>query len=120
MSNFPSHWGAPPMAMTRDLRPFPCGLGQGSGTTLNWIRKNMHEDALNNHPDRIKNPDGPWDELVGVPGILAKQLIEADSNGALEISILDEGSFVTSDYRLDRVRIYVLSDEVVSRVPKKG
>mmetsp|Transcript_9680 Transcript_9680/g.14395 ORF Transcript_9680/g.14395 Transcript_9680/m.14395 type:complete len:105 (+) Transcript_9680:177-491(+) len=95
-------------------------LCKGSGTTLNWIRKNMHEDALNNHPDRIKNPDGPWDELVGVPGILAKQLIEADSNGALEISILDEGSFVTSDYRLDRVRIYVLSDEVVSRVPKKG
>ena len=95
-------------------------LTTGSGTTLKWIRTKMHEDALNNHKDRVKNTDGPWDELVSVPGVLAKQLIEADSNGSLEVVIIDEGSMVTMDFRLDRVRINVISDETVSQVPSKG
>jgi len=41
---FPAHWGAPPRIQTRDLRPFPGGYGQGSGTLARWIQKNMDAD----------------------------------------------------------------------------
>jgi len=41
---FPTHWGAPPLRLTRDLRPFPGGYGQGSGTLAKWIQKNMDAD----------------------------------------------------------------------------
>ena len=41
---FPPHWGAPPLRLTRDLRPFPGGYGQGSGTLAKWIQKNMDAD----------------------------------------------------------------------------
>ena len=40
-SRFPSHWGAPPMAQTRDLRPLPGGYGMGSGTLKRWIEEKM-------------------------------------------------------------------------------
>jgi HAMP domain-containing protein len=41
---FPTRWGAPPLRLTRDLRPFPGGYGQGSGTLAKWIQKNMDAD----------------------------------------------------------------------------
>ncbi|MST01018.1 MAG: hypothetical protein EXS29_06885 [Pedosphaera sp.] len=42
---FPAHWGEPPRAQTRDLRPFPGGYGSGSGTLARWIQMNLDKDA---------------------------------------------------------------------------
>ncbi|HIL25677.1 MAG TPA: hypothetical protein EYG19_09815 [Verrucomicrobia bacterium] len=47
---FPTHWGAPPRIGTRDLRPFPGGYGQGSGTIAKWIQKNMDADKAKGGP----------------------------------------------------------------------
>jgi hypothetical protein len=46
-NRFPLHWGQPPMRQTKDLRPFPGGYGQGSGTVAKWIVQKMAEDAAN-------------------------------------------------------------------------
>lgn len=51
---FPAHWGAPPLVQTRDLRPFPGGYGQGSGTLAKWIQTNLDLDAKD--PNRGKTP----------------------------------------------------------------
>lgn len=41
---FPQHWGEPPAAQTRDLRPLPGGYGTGSGTLAKWIEVKMAAD----------------------------------------------------------------------------
>ena len=50
---FPPHWGKPPAAQTKDLRPLPGGFGMGSSTLANWIKENIEEDKANG-----KGPDG--------------------------------------------------------------
>jgi len=42
---FPAHWGEPPRAQTRDMRPWPGGYGAGSGTVAKWIQLNMDQDT---------------------------------------------------------------------------
>ena len=44
--DFPSHWGTPPTAQTKDLRPFPepYTCFRGSGTVANWIREKQQQD----------------------------------------------------------------------------
>jgi len=42
---FPAHWGEPPHAQTRDMRPWPGGYGAGSGTVAKWIQLNMDQDT---------------------------------------------------------------------------
>ena len=44
-SRFPSSWGPPPTAQTRDLRPLPGGYGQGSSTLARWIEEKMAQDT---------------------------------------------------------------------------
>eukprot|EP00928_Gymnodinium_smaydae_P055076 TRINITY_DN386_c0_g1_i1.p2 TRINITY_DN386_c0_g1~~TRINITY_DN386_c0_g1_i1.p2 ORF type:complete len:386 (-),score=51.12 TRINITY_DN386_c0_g1_i1:115-1272(-) len=41
---FPSHWGEPPMAQSRDMREWPQGYGQGSGTVATWIQGKLDAD----------------------------------------------------------------------------
>ena len=48
---FPAHWGEPPRAQTRDLRPLPGGYGMGSGTLAKWIQQNLDKDAASTQPD---------------------------------------------------------------------
>jgi hypothetical protein len=57
-----------------------------------------------------------WPELVGKPGTDAKAVIEKEEPCLTQVVIIPEGSAVTLDFRLDRVRIFVGStgDVVVS------
>ena len=41
---FPPHWGKPPAAQTKDLRPLPGGFGMGSSTLARWIGENLAKD----------------------------------------------------------------------------
>ena len=41
---FPLHWGEPPAAQTKDIREWPGGYGQGSGTVAKWIQHNIERD----------------------------------------------------------------------------
>ena len=54
---FPNHWGQPPLRQTKDLKPLPGGYGQGSGTLVRWIQKNLDTDARDptkNNPKKRK------------------------------------------------------------------
>mmetsp|Transcript_37938 Transcript_37938/g.45740 ORF Transcript_37938/g.45740 Transcript_37938/m.45740 type:complete len:254 (+) Transcript_37938:168-929(+) len=46
-STYPSHWGQPPFAQTRDMVTLPGGYGRGSSTLKGWIQKNLDKDARN-------------------------------------------------------------------------
>ena len=60
-----------------------------------------------------------WPELTGKTGEEAKAAILKDDS-KLQVDVLPEGSMVTMDYRLDRVRIFVGEDGKVARAPRKG
>ena len=69
---FPTHWGAPPLRQTRDLKPFPGGYGRGSGTLARWIQENLEKDAAkggNKPTSKIyKAPNGkPFPARWGAP-----------------------------------------------------
>ena len=60
-----------------------------------------------------------WPELAGKTGEEAKAAILKDDS-KLQVDVLPEGSMVTMDYRLDRVRIFVDEAGKVARAPRKG
>jgi len=62
--------------------------------------------------------EGPWPEYVGIKGDVAKEILSMDTG--LLVQVISEGSFVTMDYRLDRVRIYVDKEGTVSGTPQRG
>ena len=51
---FPEHWGEPPAAQTKDLRPLPGGFGMGSSTLARWIGENLAKDQTDS-----KRPQKP-------------------------------------------------------------
>jgi Potato inhibitor I family len=63
-----------------------------------------------------------WPELVGMPGIKAKEIIEKENPNMKNIQIVSKDSMVTMDYRTDRVRIFVEDNEqqTVARPPRAG
>ncbi|KAK9931036.1 hypothetical protein M0R45_018332 [Rubus argutus] len=60
-----------------------------------------------------------WPELVGAKGKAAEAKIESE-NEFVEAVIVKEGSFVTQDFRCDRVRVWVDKHGTVTRVPTIG
>jgi len=53
---FPVHWGKPPAAQTKDLRPLPGGFGQGSSTLARWIEENLEADKQKEKPKPKPEP----------------------------------------------------------------
>ncbi|CAJ1975482.1 unnamed protein product [Sphenostylis stenocarpa] len=60
-----------------------------------------------------------WEELVGMDGKTATQIIMKE-NPRVKAFTVPEGSLVTTDFRCDRVRVFVNYKDTVSRVPKIG
>ena len=60
-----------------------------------------------------------WPELCGARGQTAITTIERE-NPSVNATIVLEGSIVTPDIRCDRVRVWVDSRRIVSRVPVVG
>ncbi|KAK7268793.1 hypothetical protein RIF29_21502 [Crotalaria pallida] len=60
-----------------------------------------------------------WPELVGVKGTVAESTIERENHLVNAVIVL-EGSFVTADFRCDRVRVWVNTNGIVTRVPHIG
>ncbi|KAF7837521.1 inhibitor of trypsin and hageman factor-like protein [Senna tora] len=60
-----------------------------------------------------------WPELVGVKGKTAEATIERE-NSLVDAIIVDEGSSVITDFRCDRVWVWVNSDGYVTKVPIIG
>mmetsp|Transcript_4248 Transcript_4248/g.7108 ORF Transcript_4248/g.7108 Transcript_4248/m.7108 type:complete len:245 (-) Transcript_4248:7-741(-) len=64
-------------------------------------------------------PNWGGHSLVGMAGEEAKAVIET-INPSLEVQLVPEGSMMTADYRLNRVRIFVDKNRKVSREPQRG
>lgn len=60
-----------------------------------------------------------WPEVVGMTGEEAKKQIEEESPG-ISVHIVPQNSFVTMDFRTNRVRVYVDSSGKVANAPKVG
>ncbi|PNX97894.1 inhibitor of trypsin and hageman factor [Trifolium pratense] len=60
-----------------------------------------------------------WPELIGVEGKVAAATIEKE-NPSVNAIVLLEGTAVTDDFRLDRVRVWVDTYGIVIEVPKIG
>ncbi|KNA21306.1 hypothetical protein SOVF_043920 [Spinacia oleracea] len=60
-----------------------------------------------------------WPELVGNDGKTAALKIESE-NSSVHIFILQEGSPVTSDFRCDRVRVFINTRGIVVKTPVVG
>lgn len=61
-----------------------------------------------------------WPELVGYLGYVAKESLEAKYGDMYNVYLVEYGSGVTKDYRRNRVRIYMDTDERVSQTPAIG
>ena len=77
-------------------------------------------DLQDDDLDELKFSVGSWPELVGKDGLTAKSAIQKATGLNTRVIITPENSMVTMDYRLDRVRIYVDSNGIVTRVPRRG
>ncbi|BFG14054.1 hypothetical protein CerSpe_003280 [Prunus speciosa] len=60
-----------------------------------------------------------WPELVGDKGKDAVATIESE-NHLVNAVIVKEGTFVTADFRCDRVRVWVNKRGIVTKVPIIG
>ncbi|XP_062150152.1 proteinase inhibitor-like [Alnus glutinosa] len=60
-----------------------------------------------------------WPELVGEQGTVAEATIERE-NSLVNAVIVEEGSFVTQDFRCDRVWVWVNENGTVCSVPTIG
>mmetsp|Transcript_6149 Transcript_6149/g.11543 ORF Transcript_6149/g.11543 Transcript_6149/m.11543 type:complete len:1190 (-) Transcript_6149:311-3880(-) len=56
---FPAHWGEPPRAQTKDMRPWPGGYGAGSGTVAKWIQLHMDRDTASGAAGAASAPSPP-------------------------------------------------------------
>jgi hypothetical protein len=73
-----------------------------------------------NQRQRTYNPTKTsWPELVGVTAEEAERKIKEEKSGA-EIQVVPPDSFVTADYRTQRVRLYVDESNKVIRTPGIG
>mmetsp|Transcript_19747 Transcript_19747/g.55801 ORF Transcript_19747/g.55801 Transcript_19747/m.55801 type:complete len:123 (+) Transcript_19747:91-459(+) len=66
-----------------------------------------------------KGDKSSWPEVVGMSGEDAKAAILADDD-SLKVQVVPEGSMMTMDYRLDRVRVFVDSNGKVTQEPRLG
>ncbi|KAJ7954760.1 Proteinase inhibitor [Quillaja saponaria] len=60
-----------------------------------------------------------WPELKGTEGDVAARTIERE-NRFVDAQIVLEGAIVTPDFRCDRVRVWVDTNGIVTRVPQIG
>ncbi|PWA72980.1 proteinase inhibitor I13 [Artemisia annua] len=60
-----------------------------------------------------------WPALVGTSGEIAASIIESEHEG-VDAFIMEEGSFVSTDIRCDRVRVFIDDNGIVKEVPKIG
>ncbi|CAL2225077.1 unnamed protein product [Prunus armeniaca] len=60
-----------------------------------------------------------WPELLGAQGTDAEATIERE-NSSVDAQIVLEGTPVPKDFRCDRVRVWVNTDGIVTRVPRIG
>lgn len=62
---------------------------------------------------------GPWPSCVGMTGTECQQMIQAAAPD-VQVQIVPEDSFMTMDFRTDRVRVMVNKSNIVTQTPGRG
>lgn len=62
---------------------------------------------------------GPWPALIGKTSEEAKRYLES-SFPELSVIVVKDGSMMTMDYRIERVRIMVNDEGIVTKAPHRG
>jgi len=113
------------------------GLGfTGLGLGLRGKAKNTKDESDGTNSTNISNEsDGTnstnisnflnedmesWPELVGIPGENAEAILNNKYGDTYLIQLVEYGSFVTMDYRTDRIRLYLDVDGNVMNTPEAG
>lgn len=102
------------------------GVGGGKSSVVAYAQGFANINANGNAEtdmDIVVDTDKTtWPELVGMPGIKAKEIIEKENPNMTTVQIVPKDSMVTMDYRTDRVRIFVEDNEqkTVARPPRAG
>ena len=65
-----------------------------------------------------KGPTTTWPETVGLSGKVAQRIIMNEQQP--NVVIVPYGSFVTTDYKFNRIRLFLGPDGNVAEVPKRG
>nr|GMD46535.1 subtilisin inhibitor-like [Ipomoea batatas] len=82
--------------------------------------KQLADEATNHSGmDGSSGEKTSWPELVGRTPEEAEKKIKEESR-KISVQVVPPNSFVTMDYRLDRVRIFVDTSGKVARSPKLG
>lgn len=66
-----------------------------------------------------RNKEGPWPTCLGMSGEKCMELI-ASYDSDIHIEILNKNEPVTTDFRPDRVRIFVDEYDIVTIIPSRG
>ncbi|SVC17725.1 uncharacterized protein METZ01_LOCUS270579, partial [marine metagenome] len=103
---FPSHWGAPPLRQTRDLRPLPGGYGAGSGTLARWIQENLNKDAAN--PNRGKGTAKP----KPAPGNKQARIAALEKEIARMKDFARRARFTREGYQKHKAKLTALEKEL--------
>jgi len=61
-----------------------------------------------------------WPELVGIDADEAVEIILQETRHEVDVEVIPEDSFVTADFRTDRVRVFVTEENLVARKPMIG
>jgi hypothetical protein len=65
--------------------------------------------------------EGPWPECVGLSGEECRTLILATASDVRgNVVIMPQDAMMTMDFRTDRVRIFVNSENIVVKSPHRG
>lgn len=85
-------------------------------STISFLQ--VHKDYI--YSNNISMPQKKeWPELVGVKGEEAEKRVKHD-DPTIQTQIIEEDMMYTSDYRLDRVRIFINNAGNVAKAPKRG
>jgi hypothetical protein len=69
----------------------------------------------------MASQQGPWPKCLGMTGQeCATYVVSSTTRDSLDVMIVVDGTIVTSDFRKDRVRIFVNEEGIVEIVPGRG
>lgn len=106
--------------------PMESSNGEGAEPGQKQKQDSIEEDLSTEEDlpteEPILNSNGPWPECLGIHSDNCVNIIthHTSASGDVQIQLVEPDLFVTTDWVLNRVRIYVDEDYFVSDVPKRG
>ena len=77
-------------------------------------------NATDVNPQRVLNKEGPWPKCLGRDCQVCSRLVRLSAPDVSVIQLIYPGMVVTTDHRLERVRIFVDKNCNVIKVPQRG